>query len=604
MSILQRSTSAAQALGTPGRTRFRSAPDRQQDHVADLAAAGCGGLEPLQQSLHDLAERPSKSPGRSGGRRGPDPGTAIAGCNAKTSTCRARAGSARQHAQSELRGIAYFSMEFGLAEALPIYSGGLGILAGDHLKSASDLNVPVVGIGLLYQQGYFRQVLADDGWQLEAFPFNDPGSLPITPVLDADGRWPRVRLELPGRTLYLAGLERPRGKGEPVSVGQQSPLEQPLGPRHHGQPLRGREGEAAAPGTGAGRRRLAAAGEAGDRRPGLPHERRSCGLCRAGPRAELRGKEQGSLPGGVAGHAGGQRVHDPHPRGSRLRPLRAGPGHQVRRAFRARDGALRRGLSRLGTPRPGRCRRAVQHGLPGDARQLPRQRRGPLARQGQPAAVPGAVPRLARRGGPRQFRHQRRAHSHLAFRAGQPALERRPTAWTGRGWATWGRRPRGSSRSPTSGSGTIAPRPARRSSTTSASGLQRQLRERNAPEAAIQKAQHVLDPNRITLGFARRFAEYKRPNLLAGRPGAVQSAFSATRSGRCRSSSPASPTRTTTAARPWCSGWSSSRGATTSATTSSSWRTTTWCWPSILPRASTCGSTTPAGRPRPAAPAA
>ena len=97
------------------------------------------------------------------------------------------------HAQSELRGIAYFSMEFGLAEALPIYSGGLGILAGDHLKSASDLNVPVVGIGLLYQQGYFRQVLADDGWQLEAFPFNDPGSLPITPVLDTDGRWPRVR---------------------------------------------------------------------------------------------------------------------------------------------------------------------------------------------------------------------------------------------------------------------------------------------------------------------------------------------------------------------------------------------------------------------------
>ena len=78
------------------------------------------------------------------------------------------------HRQSELKGVAYFSMEFGLSEALPIYSGGLGILAGDHFKSASDLNVPLVGIGLLYQQGYFRQVLADNGWQLEAFPFNDP----------------------------------------------------------------------------------------------------------------------------------------------------------------------------------------------------------------------------------------------------------------------------------------------------------------------------------------------------------------------------------------------------------------------------------------------
>jgi starch phosphorylase len=102
-----------------------------------------------------------------------------------------------------LTGIAYFSMEFGLAESLPIYSGGLGILAGDHLKSANDLGVPVIGVGLLYQQGYFRQVLAPDGSQLEAFPFNDPGSLPVQPVLDADGRWPRIRLELPGRTLLL-----------------------------------------------------------------------------------------------------------------------------------------------------------------------------------------------------------------------------------------------------------------------------------------------------------------------------------------------------------------------------------------------------------------
>jgi glycogen phosphorylase len=103
----------------------------------------------------------------------------------------------------DLTSIAYLSMEFGLSEALPIYSGGLGILAGDHLKSASDLGVPVVGIGLLYQQGYFRQVLAPDGWQLEAYPFNDPGSLPVAPVLDADGRWPRIRLDLPGRTLLL-----------------------------------------------------------------------------------------------------------------------------------------------------------------------------------------------------------------------------------------------------------------------------------------------------------------------------------------------------------------------------------------------------------------
>jgi starch phosphorylase len=74
------------------------------------------------------------------------------------------------HPGSRLNRVAYFSMEFGLSEALPIYSGGLGILAGDFLKSASDLAVPLVGVGLLYQQGYFRQVLADDGAQREAFP--------------------------------------------------------------------------------------------------------------------------------------------------------------------------------------------------------------------------------------------------------------------------------------------------------------------------------------------------------------------------------------------------------------------------------------------------
>ena len=98
--------------------------------------------------------------------------------------------------------IAYFSMEFGLSEALPIYSGGLGMLAGDHLKSASDLGVPLTGIGLLYQQGYFRQVLAADGMQCEAYPYNDPGSLPVTPLIH-NGGWVRVPLELPGRTLFL-----------------------------------------------------------------------------------------------------------------------------------------------------------------------------------------------------------------------------------------------------------------------------------------------------------------------------------------------------------------------------------------------------------------
>ncbi len=109
----------------------------------------------------------------------------------------------RNYGELKLNGIAFFCMEFGLSEALPIYSGGLGILAGDFLKVASDLGLPVYGIGLLYQQGYFRQVIGSRGEQLEFFPYNNPAMLPILPVQTPDGEWLRVEITLPGRTLYL-----------------------------------------------------------------------------------------------------------------------------------------------------------------------------------------------------------------------------------------------------------------------------------------------------------------------------------------------------------------------------------------------------------------
>ena len=94
--------------------------------------------------------------------------------------------------------IAYFSMEFGITPTLPIYSGGLGILAGDHLKSASDLGVPLTAIGLLYQWGYFSQSLDRSGWQQEEYRLNDPADLPVEPVLEQDGTQLTVRVTLPG----------------------------------------------------------------------------------------------------------------------------------------------------------------------------------------------------------------------------------------------------------------------------------------------------------------------------------------------------------------------------------------------------------------------
>ncbi|MEU0256582.1 glycosyltransferase family 1 protein [Streptomyces sp. NPDC006184] len=100
--------------------------------------------------------------------------------------------------------VAYFSPEFGITAALPQYSGGLGILAGDHLKAASDLGVPLIGVGLLYRHGYFRQTLSRDGWQQEHYPVLDPNELPLTQLEGPDGTPAQISLALPGGTALHA----------------------------------------------------------------------------------------------------------------------------------------------------------------------------------------------------------------------------------------------------------------------------------------------------------------------------------------------------------------------------------------------------------------
>jgi starch phosphorylase len=133
----------------------------------------------------------------------------------------------REHGASALKKIAYFSMEYGLGEALPLYAGGLGILAGDFLKAASDLGVPVVSVGLLYQEGYFRQSLDASGRQQETYPYNDPSSLPIQPVLSSSGGWLRVPLELPGRTLLLRVWQAQVGRVSLYLLDSNDPLNSP-----------------------------------------------------------------------------------------------------------------------------------------------------------------------------------------------------------------------------------------------------------------------------------------------------------------------------------------------------------------------------------------
>jgi starch phosphorylase len=117
-----------------------------------------------------------------------------------------------EYPSSALNTVAYFSMEYMLSEALPIYSGGLGNVAGDQLKAASDLGVPVVAVGLLYAQGYFRQEINLDGHQEALYPFNDPGQLPIKPLRGPDGEWLRLQLDLSGCKLWIRAWEAQVGR--------------------------------------------------------------------------------------------------------------------------------------------------------------------------------------------------------------------------------------------------------------------------------------------------------------------------------------------------------------------------------------------------------
>jgi len=124
-----------------------------------------------------------------------------------THVCSSSAWFQKKHPDSPLSCVAYFSMEFMLSEALPIYSGGLGNVAGDQLKAANDLGVPIVAIGLLYSQGYFRQVIDKEGNQQALYPFNSPEQLPIMPLRKSNGEWLRIELAFPGWSLQLRTWE-------------------------------------------------------------------------------------------------------------------------------------------------------------------------------------------------------------------------------------------------------------------------------------------------------------------------------------------------------------------------------------------------------------
>lgn len=133
----------------------------------------------------------------------------------------------REHPDAELHQVAYFSMEYMLSEALPIYSGGLGNVAGDQLKAASDLGVPVVAVGMLWQQGYFRQEIGFQGDQQALYPVNDTRQLPVEPVLRPDGSLLRLSVQLPGLTVWVRGWQATVGRNKLLLLDSNDPANPP-----------------------------------------------------------------------------------------------------------------------------------------------------------------------------------------------------------------------------------------------------------------------------------------------------------------------------------------------------------------------------------------
>ena len=258
------------------------------------------------------------------------------------------------------RSIAYFSPEYGITAVLPQYSGGLGILAGDHLKSASDLGIPIIGVGLLYKHGYFKQSLSVDGWQQETYPVLDPDELPLTPLREEDGSRAKVTVQLPGgpdlvATLWVAHVGR-----VPLLLMDTDLEENPghyreVTDRLYGGTSEHRLRQEILLGVGGVRAlrvftRLTGAPEPG----GLPHQRGPRGLPRPGadPRAHGgQGRSRARLRHRARGLPRRHRLHHPHPGPGRHRPLRARPGGAVLRLAPASCRACRSTGSWRSVPR-------------------------------------------------------------------------------------------------------------------------------------------------------------------------------------------------------------------------------------------------------------
>ena len=340
--------------------------------------------------------------------------------------------------------IAYFSPEFGVDGSLPQYSGGLGILAGDHLKSASDLGVPLTGVGLFYRAGYFRQSIGDDGWQREAYPLLDPYGLGLTLLRDARRRARRDHARPAGRPAACTPA-----CGSPTSAASRCCCSTPRRRRTPTRCAASPTASTAAAASTACCRSCCSASAA-------------CARCARG--RAITGRPAPDVYHTNEGHAGFQGLermselitqdglefdealaqvrastvfttHTPGARRHRPVPARPHRGLPHERAVhgprrRPRDRARPRDLRRR---RPGR----LQHGRPRPAPRPARQRRLGAARRGEPRHVRAALAGRRHRRGADHVDHQRRARADLGASGAQGrerarrGATRTPTRTTG-----------------------------------------------------------------------------------------------------------------------------------------------------------------------------
>src|SRR5579885_711629 len=327
------------------------------------------------------------------------------------------------HPNSPLDLVAYFSMEYMLSEALPIYSGGLGNVAGDQLKAASDLGVPVIGVGLLYQQGYFRQEFDASGAQLALYPYNEPGQLPIQPLRDSNGQWVRLPIPLPAMKLWIRAWQVEVGSSRLYVRVANDPANPPG--------YSGITSELYGGGPELRLRQEYILGIVGWRL-----------LRTLGLNPEVCHLNEGHAAFAVLERARWF-MHDcQQPFDAALAATRAGNVFTTHTAVEAgfdrfdpaliekylriyAEKGLRISFNQLLALENTRPFRPLQHGLPGDARQRFGERRQPPPRRSEPPPFPAALPAPAAAGSPRRLCHQRRARGNLGMSAGGSALERR-----------------------------------------------------------------------------------------------------------------------------------------------------------------------------------